>query len=457
MAEELNPVLGSLAKDPKATEDYSKETEELIARVDTMASAGRLEEAVEELLALEKKTRTASDGISTAKLLCKVVKLYYEGKEWTKLREHIVLLSKKRGQLKRAITDMVHLAMSWLDDLDKEKKLELIATLSEVAAGKIFVEVELARLTKMLATIKEADGNAEEAANLLQEVQVETFGAMEKREKTEYILNQMRLVLLKKDYVRTQIIAKKLNPKLLDTDDMQDLKIEFYEYMIRYWLHEGKYLEVSKAYLSIFNTPDVKADDAKWRPALTAHALYLVLATFDNEQNDMLNRLDLNEAKLDKIPAVQGLVKIFLRNELTVWPLPMDAEIHSMPTFQDTPHEGGAARWDMLKKRVVQHNIKVVSQYYEQIHTARLCELIGLNDKETELELSELVCSKFIHAKIDRPGGTIKFGQKQTYSDRLTDWSGSISKMLDLVENTCHLIQKEQMVHAARAKLKNRK
>lgn len=457
MAEELNPVLGSLAKDPKATEDYGKEAEELIARVDTMASAGRLEEAVEELLTLEKKTRMASDGISTAKLLCKIVKLYYDGKEWTKLREHIVLLSKKRGQLKRAITDMVHLAMSWLDDLDKEKKLELIATLSEVAAGKIFVEVELARLTKMLATIKEADGNSEEAANLLQEVQVETFGAMEKREKTTYILNQMRLVLLKKDYVRTQIIAKKLNPKLLETDDMQDLKIEYFEYMIRYWLHEGKYLEVSKAYLSIFNTPDVQADDAKWRPALTAHALYLVLATFDNEQNDMLNRLDLNEAKLEKIPAVKGLVKIFLRNELTVWPLPMDAEIHSMPTFQDTPHEGGVVRWEMLKKRVVQHNIKVVSQYYEEIHTARLCELLGLNEKETELELSELVCSKFIHAKIDRPGGTIKFGQKQTYSDRLTDWSGSISKMLDLVENTCHLIQKEQMVHAARSKIKTRK
>jgi len=80
-----------------------------------------------------------------------------------------------------------------------------------------------------------------------------------------------------------------------------------------------------------------------------------------------------------------------------------------------------------------------------------------LSEKEMETELSELVCSKFLHAKIDRPAGTIKFGEKQTYTDRLNDWSGSISKMLDLVENTCHLIQKEQMVHAARAKLKAKK
>jgi len=105
----------------------------------------------------------------------------------------------------------------------------------------------------------------------------------------------------------------------------------------------------------------------------------------------------------------------------------------------------------------VQHNIKVISEYYAQINTSRLCELLGLDSKETEKELSEMVCSKFVHAKIDRPAGTIKFGLKQTYTDRLNDWSDSIGKMLDLVENTCHLIQKEQMVHAARAKLKAKK
>eukprot|EP00435_Cladocopium_sp_Y103_P060725 s447_g22.t1 len=119
--------------------------------------------------------------------------------------------------------------------------------------------------------------------------------------------------------------------------------------------------------------------------------------------------------------------------------------------------DGADERWQLLKKRVVQHNIKVISEYYEQIHTKRLCELVGLGDKETEEELSELVCSKFVYARIDRPAGTIKFGKKQTYIDRLNGWSDSITKMLDLVENTSHLIQKEQMIHAARAKLKTKK
>lgn len=152
-----------------------------------------------------------------------------------------------------------------------------------------------------------------------------------------------------------------------------------------------------------------------------------------------------------------NLVKIFLKKAIVAWPLADEAAIKSHSAFQESPHEGATERWSLLKKRVVQHNIKVISGYYEQIHTKRLCELIGLSDKETEEELSELVSSKFVHARIDRPAGTIKFGQKQTYIDRLNGWSDNITKMLDLVENTSHLIQKEQMVHAARAKIKSKK
>jgi 26S proteasome regulatory subunit N5 len=46
--------------------------------------------------------------------------------------------------------------------------------------------------------------------------QVETFGSMEKKEKVEFILEQMRLCIAKKDYIRTQIISKKINTKFFD-------------------------------------------------------------------------------------------------------------------------------------------------------------------------------------------------------------------------------------------------
>ncbi len=49
--------------------------------------------------------------------------------------------------------------------------------------------------------------------------QVETFGSMEKREKVEFILEQLRLCLAKKDYIRTQIISKKISTKFFEEKD----------------------------------------------------------------------------------------------------------------------------------------------------------------------------------------------------------------------------------------------
>ncbi len=39
---------------------------------------------------------------------------------------------------------------------------------------------------------------------------------MEKREKTDFILEQVRLCLLKKDYTRAQIISRKINIKFFE-------------------------------------------------------------------------------------------------------------------------------------------------------------------------------------------------------------------------------------------------
>lgn len=456
----LNTGLSSLAKDPKATEDFSKEAEEVLAKATTQHKAGRTEEAVEEILAVEKKARQACDGISCSKLIKGIVNIYHDSSppNWAKINEYTVLLTKKRGQLKVAITDLVHLCASWIEGLEKDIKLELIKTLMTVTEGKIFVEVEKARLTKILADIKEKDGDLEEATNLIQEVQVETFSAMERREKAEYILNQMRLVLLKKDWVRTQIISKKINTKLLEADDFQDLKVQYYEYMIKYYIHEEQNLDVAKCYSKIYDTKLTQDDEAKWKDALTNHTIFLLLAPYDNEQKDLLHKLDTIESKkMEKVPYFLKLVKDFLRNEIIPWPLPYEKEVINHPTFKDTPHEGGEARWKLMKKRCVQHNIKTISEYYNRIQTKRLSELVHLTEKEAEAELSELVCAKFLAAKIDRPAGIIKFGRKLEPVDRLNDWSSSISKMLDLVENSCHLIQKEQMVHAARAKIKAKK
>ena len=59
---------------------------------------------------------------------------------------------------------------------------------------------------------------------------------MERREKVEFILEQMRLCLAKKDYIRTQIISKKISPKFFENNQEQVCNLLFF---IRVWRCTG--------------------------------------------------------------------------------------------------------------------------------------------------------------------------------------------------------------------------
>ena len=111
----------------------------------------------------------------------------------------------------------------------------------------------------MLAIIKETNGLVEEAADM-QEVKVETFGSMDKREKVEFILEQMRLCLAKKDYTRTQILSRKISPKFFQDIGTEDLKLKFYKQMIEVDIQNDAYLSISKHFWEIYNTKMIQDD-----------------------------------------------------------------------------------------------------------------------------------------------------------------------------------------------------
>ena len=150
----------------------------------------------------------------TKAVVVAIVRLCHEAGDWKALNEHIVLLAKRRAQIKNAVADMVKECMLYVDAAsDIAKKVELIETLNTVTEGKIYVEIERARLVRQLARIKEEQGKIKEAAEVLQGCAVETFGAMHRREKIAFILEQVRLCLDHKDFMRAQILSKKINPR----------------------------------------------------------------------------------------------------------------------------------------------------------------------------------------------------------------------------------------------------
>lgn len=75
---------------------------------------------------------------STSRILVAIVQICLEAKNWALLNEHIVLLSKRRSQLKRAVTKMVQECCTYVDKMpDKETKIKLIETLRAVTEGKV--------------------------------------------------------------------------------------------------------------------------------------------------------------------------------------------------------------------------------------------------------------------------------------------------------------------------------
>ena len=64
----------------------------------------------------------------------------------------------------------------------------------------------------------------------------------------------------------------------------------------------------------------------------------------------------------------------------------------SPPTnvFNDKSEEG-RKRWDDLKNRVVEHNIRIMAKYYTKVTLKRMSELLDLKVEETEEFLSKMV------------------------------------------------------------------
>eukprot|EP00918_Siedleckia_nematoides_P038671 GHVU01084111.1.p1 GENE.GHVU01084111.1~~GHVU01084111.1.p1 ORF type:complete len:277 (-),score=74.52 GHVU01084111.1:112-942(-) len=274
---------------------------------------------------------------------------------------------------------------------------------------------------------------------------------MDKVEKAKYVLDQMRIVLLNNDYVRCHILSKKLNQKVLEEDEFQEIKVQYFKYLNEYFLHTKSHIDVSKGYLATYRTPCVQNDPAAWKDALMNYVLYLVLSPIDNERKDMLYRvMEFEKKKLSQIPDLYNLVEACLTAAVTPWPSALFEALKDAPPFLESPFPGGEERWQLLRKRVVEHNIQVVSSYYSRVSMTRLREILGLDAAEAEKIVCELVSAKLLFAKIDRPTGVVRFGSKKETSDVLNKWSMGLAKALSMVEESRHLVAKERMIHAGK-------
>jgi len=439
--------------------DYAPQVDEALPKSEQLAKTN-VNAAIESLTLLEKQTRLGADMRSNSRILRHMVKLAFEAKNWNLLNEIIVTMSKKRAIIKYAIKNMVQDCCEMIDKVEsEEERNRLIETLRTVTAGKIYVEVERARLTKRVVDKLEKEGKYEEAWNNLIELQVETFGSMEIKEKVQFLLDQMRLSIHRKDFVRASIIANKISTKFFDdkSKEIQQLKIRYYTFKIAIGLNDANYLDVCRHYRSLFDTPDVQAEEAKVKEMLKNVVVYVLLAPHGNEQWDQVHRIHAIR-QMELIPEYNNLLELFINEEIIQWKDTVVKNFEQLlrrgtPTSPAPPsvfafNDDGEKRWKTFKERVGEHNIRMVAKYYTQITFERMAELLEFPVDEMESFLCNLIVTGVIpDAKIHRPSRIINLRARKANIETLDQWGSNVHKLTDILNKVSHLILKEEMVH----------
>lgn len=346
------------------------------------------------------------------------------------------------------------------------------------------MEVERARITRILSDIKKQQGDLNAAADILCELQVETFGSMGRREKTEFILEQVALCIEKGDWTQAQILSRKIgtkyfarkprrtpeeqvedkkkreeaeakrsvdDPPIETHDDVTDLKLRYYEQQIVLAKHEDKYLDICKYYRQVLDTESVEENPQQLQAVLQRVIYFVLLAPYDNEQSDLLHRINL-DTRNSEVPKDAALLKLFTIPELMRWPMVSEqygAHLTSTDIFSatdDAKDPKAKTRYEALRHRVIEHNVRVIAKYYTRITFPRLTSLLDLTEEETEKYISDLVTKKTVYARIDRPARVVSFEVKRGPDEVLDEWGSSMKSLLGLLERVGHLMQREEMM-----------
>jgi len=430
-----------------------------------------IDDALLVALLLEKKCRLNNDFSNLRAICLHMVRLCRQCEDWGKLNSTLIVINKRRAQSKVAISAVVEEGMSYIDSTPNiDVRMDLIKTLMDICEAKIYVEAESARLHMMLSLIYETSGDLTKACDMIQDVHVETYGSLTKKEKAEYILQQIRLNLLRKDYVRALIQSRKMNRKIIEEADFGEIKLSFYKMMIEYHSYELNTWEICQCYYKIFDTSITKSNPAALKDALESCVIYLILSKYDNHQSDMMHRLKLlkevSTADTD-LPLCASLLTMFTTNEIigTHFPGRLTVESHGCLKkcrydFTSSSAKGeeivGEIEIDvdtiatlskLLDKRIIQHNFRVLSACYTKIRVSRVCELLQLTPEIVEDCLSEVSSDGDLYLKIDRPAGIVTFQKPMNTEEILSNWASDIGQLLNIMESTCHLIRREQMVN----------
>jgi 26S proteasome regulatory subunit N5 len=376
-------------------------------------------------------------------------------------------LSKKRNQSKKTQTEMIKTILEQIYPTcqKQEERVKVLKSIIEITEGKIYVEYEYSVAIKKLTEIMLSQGDIEEAARLIQDIQIETFGSLDKVYKVEYILFQLLVLIQKGDFIRFQIVSNKVKRKHLDDKELYNLKIKFYFLMIKFYIHEERYFEAANCYQILYefytylyadnnknldtnNTELIESLSKMQAVDLFQRSIYLYnISPPDEKTKEKIQEIKKKYYKeLETWSATGNLINIKTGDDLVTME---ESFLNSFenPIFKDDSEFfiNGKKNSDLFRKYIIQYNITLFHKFYNQVSLERIAELIKVNKQEVESEICHMVMNEFIYAKINRIKGIVGFRPKQTFETKSDSLNKDLTKMLETLETTCHLIHKENL------------
>ncbi len=136
-------------------------------------------------------------------------------------------------------------------------------------------------------------------------------------------------------------------------------------------------------------------------------------------------------------------LKLFIAHELMRWPevaKTFGPHLTSTEIFEAEPSQSddgkAAQRWQDLRKRVIEHNVRVVARHHTRIQMVASRELLDSDEDETEKYISELVTSEdgVRPRSIRASARIVSFAKPRDADDILNEWSSNMKSLLGLLE-----------------------
>ena len=425
------------------------------------------DEELKKLINEEKTTRLENEYEKNRNICKKILEIIYSRNDFENFLKLFEYLTQRKNQSRESIIAMVkHCINEILPNLKNNKdSSDLLNTLIKVTEGKIFVEYEYSQAIRKMTQIHIMNNQINEAAKLIQDVQIEAFGSLESEYKIDYILFQMQVLLEKGDYVRTLIVSNKIKRNHLDDEGIELLKIRFFRLMILYYIHEQKYLEISKCYKILYDFVKLindklldmqKREDIKpklienytqikkendLKNLFENYVLFLSICPPELETRNMLNELLIKYKKeLDKDSHILFIVEKRLSDEIIIIDNNLFNRFKDYEIFKKNPE-----LIKLFRKYWIQHDLSLFEKFFAKVHIKRISEMTSVPDEEIENEIADMVVNNYIFARIDRIERIVNFRKKTDHHDVLDNFNYDMDNMLKKIEETCHLINKEYL------------